>query len=108
MLNLILNVSESCNDAGLAVILATIKKFMNILWIIGPIMAIVGAGIALFKLLNNPEEKKYKNLFRNMILALFILFLLPGIINVVMGMFDGKFDLATCWNQAETINEVGS
>ena len=25
-----------------------------------------------------------------------------------VGMFDGQFDLASCWNQAEIINEVGS
>jgi hypothetical protein len=108
MLGFILRISGSCTDPGLAAILATVKKFMNILWIIGPILAIVGAGIALFKLMNNPEEKKYKGLFKNMIIALIMLFFLPMIINVVMGMFDGQFDLASCWNQAEIINEVGS
>ena len=108
MLGFILKVSGSCSDPGLAALLATAKKFMNILWIIGPILAIVGAGIALFKLMSDPEEKKYKSLFKNMIIALIILFFLPAIINVVMKMFDGQFDLASCWNQAETMNEVGS
>ena len=108
MLPFILKISGDCTDPGLAAILATVKKFMNILWIIGPILAIVGAGIALFKLMNNPDEKKYKTLFKNMIIALIVLFFLPMLINVVMGMFDGQFDLATCWNQAEIINEIGS
>lgn len=106
MLSFILAVSGTCTDPGLATILATIKKFMNILWIVGPILAIIGAGIALFKLMSNPDEKKYKPLFKNMIIALIVLFFLPMLINVVMGMFDGHFDLATCWNQAEIISEV--
>lgn len=108
MVPFILKISGDCTDPGLAAILATVKKFMNVLWIVGPILAIIGAGIALFKLMSNPEEKKYKNLFKNMLIALIILFLLPAIINVVMGLFDGQFDIATCWNQAEIINEVSS
>lgn len=106
MMLFLLNVSSSCSDPGLAAILTVVKKFMNVLWIIGPILAIVGAGIALFKLMSNPDEKKYKGLFKNMIIALIILFFLPVIINVVMGLFDGQFDLATCWNQAESVNEI--
>lgn len=102
----LLDISSKCSDPGLAVILATVKKFMNILWIIGPILAIIGAGIALFKLLSNPDEKKYKSIFKNMLIALIMLFFLPVIINVVMRMFDGQFDLATCWNQAEAISQT--
>ena len=31
------------------------KKFMNILWIIGPVLAILGAAIALYKMMCNPD-----------------------------------------------------
>lgn len=102
----LLQISENCTNPGLAVILSIIKKFMNILWIVGPILAIVGAIIAFIKLMTNPDEKKYKSIFKNMIIALLMLFLLPVIINVVMGLFDGQFDLATCWNQAEEISKT--
>lgn len=102
----ILAFSGNCSDAGLAMLLATVKKFMNILWIIGPILAIIGAGVAFYKLMSNPDEKKYKSLFKNMLIALMVLFLLPAIVNAFMMLFDGKFDLASCWNQAETIYEI--
>ena len=106
MLSLILKISGDCTDPGLASILFIVKKFMNILWIVGPICAIIGAVIAFVKLMNDPEEKKHKTLFKNMITALLLLFFLPAIINVCMGIFDGQFDLATCWNQAEIIHGV--
>ena len=106
MLSLILKISGSCTDPGLASMLYVVKKFINILWIIGPILAIIGAVIAFIKLLSDPEEKKYKSLFKNMITALLLLFFLPAIINVCMQLFDGQFDLATCWNQAEIIHGV--
>ena len=108
MMTFLLNISGNCSDPGLAAILAIIKKFMNILWIVGPILAIVGAGIALIKMMSNPDEKKYKSLFKNMLIALILLFLLPALVNVVMGLFDGKFDVASCWNQAESTNGTGS
>ena len=101
------NISGVCSDPGLAAILSLIKRVMNIIWIIGPILAIIGAVMALTKLLSNPEEKKYKNLFKNMIIALLILFLLPVIINTVMGLFDDTFEISACWNQADSINKSG-
>lgn len=106
MMNLILNISGSCSDPGLAVIISVIKKFMNILWIVGPILAIIGAGIAFYKLMSNPDEKKYKHLFKNMIIALIVLFLLPAIVNVVMKLLDGNFDVASCWNQADNVSQT--
>ena len=51
MLSLILKISGSCTDPGLASMLFVVKKFINILWIIGPILAIIGAVIAFIKLL---------------------------------------------------------
>ena len=69
-------ISSVCSDPALAAILSIIKKVMNIVWIIGPILAIIGAVIAFVKLLSNPDEKKYRKLFQNMIIALVMLFFL--------------------------------
>lgn len=99
----LLEITSNCTDPALAGILYIIKKFMDILWIVGPICAIVGAAIALVKLMSNPDEKKYKNIFRNMIIALLILFFLPAIVNVVMNLFDDNFEVAACWNQSGEI-----
>lgn len=97
-------ISSLCTDPGLASILSIVKKFVNILWIVGPILAIIASVINAIKLMSNPEEKKYKGLFKNSIMALVILFLLPLLINVVMGLFDETFELAACWNYAEKVS----
>ena len=103
---LLLDISSSCSDPALAVALSIVKKFMTIIWIVGPILAIVGAVMAFFKLMSNPDEKKYKNLFKNMIMALLFLFFLPAIVNVVMGLLDDTFEFTACWNQAEAVSET--
>ena len=77
MMTFILALSGNCTDPGLASLLAVAKKFMNILWIVGPILAIIGAGIAFYKLMSNPEEKKYKSIFKNMLIDIIMLFLVP-------------------------------
>lgn len=101
------NISSLCTDPGLANILAIIKKFMNILWIVGPILAIISAVIIAIKLMSNPEEKKYKPLFKNCIMALLFVFFIPLLVNVVMGLLDSSFEVAACWNQAESVSTNG-
>lgn len=100
-------ISSLCTDPGLANILFIIKRFMNIIWIAGPIFAIVSGVISAIKLMTNPDEKKYKSLFRNCIMALLFLFFLPIIVNVVMGLFSNDFEIAACWKYAEKINTTG-
>lgn len=99
-------ISGVCSDPGLANILTIIKRFMNILWIFGPILAIIASIINGVKLMSNPDEKKYKGLFKNSIMALLFLFLVPVLINVVMGLFDKTFEFAACWNSAERVNST--
>ncbi len=101
-------ISATCGDPGLAAILTIIKRFMNILWIVGPILSFIGIGFAFIRLMTNPEEKKYKNLLKNSGIALLILFLLPAIVNTVMKVLDDTFEFTACWNYAETINSTGS
>lgn len=97
-------ISGMCFDPGLANILTIVKRAMNIMWVVGPILAIIAAVINGVKLMSNPDEKKYKNLFKTSITALLILFFLPVVINVLMGLFDKTFEFAACWNSAERVS----
>ncbi len=106
-MNILESISGMCTDPGLANILVIIKRVMNILWIVGPILAIIASVINGIKLMSNPEEKKNKHIFQNSIAALLILFFLPVLINAVMGLFDETFEFAACWNQAERISTLG-
>ena len=67
------------------------------------VVAIVGLTVHLIRMMSDPDNKKNKGLIKNWLIALLLLFFLPALINVVMMLFNGKFDLATCWNKAEEI-----
>lgn len=94
---------EVCGDIALAHLLVLVKKFLNIVHLIGPIVALVGLVIHLVKLTFNPENKKYKATIKNWLIAFFMLFLIPTLINAVMMLFDDQFQLAKCWNTAEQV-----
>ncbi len=101
-------ISSLCTDPGLAGIILIIKRVVNIIWIIGPILAIISGVIICIKMMSNPEEKKYKNLFRNCVIALLMVLFIPVIVNAVMALFDEDFEVAACWNQAEAVSSNGN
>lgn len=94
----ILAIINECGDPGLAKILQIIKSALGLIQMIGPIVAIISIVINLIKLMASPDEKKYKNLIRNWLIAFVMLFLLPIIINLVMALLDSSFRISSCWN----------
>ena len=93
----------ACNDYGLAVLLNVIKRFLNIIQIVGPVLAVISLVVIFVKMISNPEEKKMKNAIKNCLIALVMLFVIPMIVNLVMQLFDDKFTISACWNEAEQI-----
>lgn len=91
---------NQCGDPALASILGMLKSILNIIHLVGPIIGIVSITISLIKLMSNPDEKKYKKLITNWVIAIVILFLLPMVVNVVMGLLDNSFTISSCWNYA--------
>ena len=103
----LLDIGGLCSDPGIANIIAIIKKFVNMLWIVGPILAIIAAFINGFKLMSNPDEKKFKGLFKNSIMALLFLFFIPLLVNVVMGALGEDFEVSACWNASGNVSVGG-
>ena len=87
-----------CNDAALGGILYFVKNFLTIIWIVGPLLSIIGLVINLITLVKDPENKKAPKKIKNSVIALVILFLIPTIVNAVMYLLDDKFEISACWN----------
>lgn len=98
---MLIGLVEGCKDVALANILSIVQKVMLLFQIIVPIIAIVGLIKMLTKLTVDPENKKAKSWIKNWFLALLIFFMLPFIINIIMGWLDGSFSFANCWNYAK-------
>lgn len=98
----ILDAAATCSSPAIANILSILKKALGIIQLVGPILGMVGLAINFSKLMVNPDEKKYMNNLKNCIIAMVALFFIPMVVNVTMGWLDDSFDIAACWNNAES------
>ena len=88
-----------CNNAVLGNFLYAFKNFLTIVWIVGPLLAIISLVINFSKMAMNPENKKIPNNIRNSVIALVVLFMIPTIVNVSMLLAKDNFEISACWNQ---------
>lgn len=100
------NLVNTCSSPILARILNLIKTSLNIIQIIGPILAMIALVLNFTKLTTNPDEKKYKKGLINSLIATVMLFLLPAIINLTMSLLGNTFTISSCWNNLENITNV--
>ena len=94
---------HECSDPALAYLLMYVKKFLGFIQLVGPIVALIGLTIHFISIMSSPENKKNKGKIKNWAIALAMLFFIPFIINLVMNLLDGTFDLPTCWANAENV-----
>ena len=101
------DIIDACGSAGIANLLSITKTIVNLIQIVGPILAMIALAVCFTRLMTNPEEKKYKAALKNSLIALVVLFMVPLLINLTMSLADESFDLAKCWNNAEDVAKLG-
>ena len=97
------NIIDACGSSGIANLLNITKTIVNLIQIVGPILAMVALTFCFIRLMTNPEEKKYKAALKNCLIALVVLFMVPLLINVAMSLADESFNIAKCWNNAAEV-----
>ena len=102
--NMFMTLDATCNDIALLNIIKILKNILDIIHIIGPIALMIAIAINLTKIVTMDDiskEKKLQKNIQNSIIATIILFLLPSLINLSMGMINNvtnsHFDLSSCW-----------
>ena len=95
-----------CENYGLIAIMYVISKFMDILYILGPILALVSLGLSLVKLVTNPEEKKNKSRIKNCLIALVVVFFLPVIVNATMNLVTDGYSVEGCFEIAKNHENI--
>ena len=98
-------IGVTCSDHGVAIFAKIIKIIFHMLLIIGPILCMVSLGYLFIMIITSSDadaQKVYSKRIKNVFIALFIVVLLPTIVNLVMGltMVESKFQVAKCWDEA--------
>lgn len=89
---------EGCSSPALGVTLSILKRILGLIQLFVPIILIIAGVIHLIKLMSNPEEKKSLTKVKNSVLAAIIVFIIPILMNIVMGLLDDTTTLSECWN----------
>lgn len=93
-----LDISAACSDPALATILSTMRKIFNFVEIIAPIVLIVMVAVQMSLLMANPEDKKGLGKLKNSVFACVIIFFIPMLVNLVMGLMGEASTFSACWN----------
>lgn len=95
-----------CTNYGLVMILDALRKIMNLIQLIAPIILILMGVIGFAQLMFNPEKKGgVKNIVNKFLAAIFIFFM-PVIVDAVLLILPETFSVTSCWNQAKISAEV--
>lgn len=93
-----------CTDYALAGTLYVIQRLVTIIQIVVPIILLISVSVMLTQMIINPEEKKNKNRIKNSFIAAIVVFFIPMLINLVIGMVDSNNNFLKCWRDAKNIN----
>ncbi len=89
-----------CTNQSLQGIFSIVKRIVQLIQIIVPILLIIFASISFMKLVKNPEEKKGTKKIMNQFLAAVIIFFIPLLVDVTMNLVGDKSEISSCWNSA--------
>lgn len=96
-----LDLNSACSSSVLLIIIKAVKNILGLIQVIGPILAIISLIYTVIMMINNPDEKKYVKRIKNSILALFLVFFVPLIVDVVIGMLGETTKFSDCWNNID-------
>ena len=96
---IILEVINQCSSPILGAFLSIFKRAMNIIQIVVPILLMISLTMNLIKLVANPDDKKLLPKIKNAAIAAVLVFFIPMLVNVVMGMVDNSYNFSACWNE---------
>lgn len=96
--------NKYCTDYALAGILYIIQNIVTIIQIVVPIILLISVSIMLTQMIINPDEKKNKKKMFNSFVAAIIVFFIPMLVNMVIGMIDSNNNFLKCWKDAKTVN----
>ena len=93
-----------CNNAALGSILYVFKNILNVIWIVGPIVALISLVYNITLLVKEPDDKKIPKKIFNSVIALVVLFLIPSFVNATMSLLGDTNSVSACWNNANKVS----
>ena len=99
-------INSCCSNYGLARLLSIYNNIMGLIHIFVPIILIVMLTVNLAQLMMKPDDEKLPKKPLPKVIAAILVFFLPTIVNVVLGLLPNNFDLYGCLNAAKKAESI--
>lgn len=100
--------SNCCNNAELSGILQIFHNITDFIQIVVPILLIIFATIRFVSQATSFSEKDGMKHIITPFLAAAIVFFIPVIMDIILGIMPESFSIATCWSEAKSYHEASS
>ncbi len=98
--------SQYCSSPALATSLIAVKNIMFLISIAAPIALIIAGTLRFFNLMKNPDEKNGMKKTINAFVAAVIVFFVPMLVNVVLGLVGTNTSISACWKNVKEPKET--
>ena len=95
------SVYSGCSSTALGAVLSIMRRAIDLIQIIVPILLMISLAFNLIKLMGDPDNKKLLPRIKNAALATVIVFMIPVFINALMGMLGENFSVSACWKSVK-------
>lgn len=96
----------SCSNTSIAFFITIAIRMLSIIQIIIPILLILMIMINFFQLVNNPEMKNGYKMIINKLIATVVIFMIPIILDAVLGLLPNQNNFIGCWNEIKVSNNI--
>lgn len=100
------DLATCCSNTALVGFLSILKRIIDIIQFVVPIILIITGTIQFIQMTINPDLKDGFKKILNKLIAVIIIFLLPSIVDVFLNVASGNFTIASCWQQAKVITST--
>ena len=90
-----------CEETELIPILTITRNIMQLIQIVVPILLIIMISVNLVQLINDPDLKNGKKKLFNKVFATIIVFMVPFIVDGLLGMIPTSVSVSECWNEVK-------
>lgn len=99
-------IGTCCDDFALSTSLDSLRKLLDLVQLLVPIILIIWSTVEFIKLMNDPEAKNGIKKVVNKYIAAIVVFFVPTFVNAVLGIMPDSFSVSSCWQQAKVNAEI--
>ncbi len=100
------DVGTCCGNYAMANFLDLGRRMISLVQLFVPIVLIGACIFQLVKLVINPDEKAGIKKITNKLIAAVVVFFIPIVFDISLGVLPEDFSFSACWNTAKSIREV--